>query len=58
VAAVSFAVPVLLFLVLAERVLRPLGVAKEWLRAHHAAVMAVVLVVIGIAVRLKGIRSV
>jgi len=57
VAAVSVAVPVLGYAILGERVLQPLGVVKEWLTAHHAAVMAVVLIVLGIALAAKGIQG-
>ena len=57
VAALSVAVPVLGYAVLGEPVLRPLGVVKDWLTAHNAAVMAVVLVVLGIALAAKGIQG-
>jgi threonine/homoserine/homoserine lactone efflux protein len=57
VAAISVAVPVLGYAVLGERVLRPLGVVKDWLTAHNAAVMAVVLVVLGIALAVKGFQG-
>ncbi|CUR60676.1 conserved membrane hypothetical protein [metagenome] len=55
VAALSVAVPVGLFLVLGERMLPPLSRAKDWLIAHNAAVMAVVVVVIGAALVAKGL---
>jgi threonine/homoserine/homoserine lactone efflux protein len=55
VAAVSVAVPVVGYAVLGDRVLRPLGAAKDWLTTNNAAVMSVVLVVLGIALVVKGI---
>ncbi|MBI1377504.1 MAG: GAP family protein [Frankiales bacterium] len=57
VGSITVAVPVLTYAVLGERVLRPLGVAKDWLTAHHTAVMAVVLVVLGLLVALKGVQG-
>lgn len=57
VAAVSVAVPVLGYALLGDRVLGPLGRAKDWLTTHHAAVMAVVLVVLGAALALKGFQG-
>ncbi len=57
VASVSVAVPVLAYTVFGERVLRPLGVARDWLVRNNSAVMAVVLVVIGLLLLIKGITS-
>ena len=57
VSAISVAVPVLGYVVLGERVLRPLGVARDWLTMHNTAVLAVVLVAIGIALAVKGIQG-
>jgi threonine/homoserine/homoserine lactone efflux protein len=57
VASVSVAVPVLAYTVLGERVLRPLGEARDWLVRNNSAVMAVVLVVIGLLLLLNGITS-
>jgi threonine/homoserine/homoserine lactone efflux protein len=57
VAAISVAVPVLGYAVLGDRVLRPLGAAKDWLATHNAAVMAIVLVVLGIALVANGIQG-
>ena len=54
VASVSVAVPVLAYTLLGERVLGPLGAARDWLVRHNAAVMAVVLVVIGALLLVKG----
>jgi predicted phage tail protein len=50
-------VPVLGYAALGDRVLRPLGAAKDWLATHNAAVMAVVLVVLGIALVANGIQG-
>ncbi len=57
VSAVSVAVPVLGYAVLGERVLRPLGVARDWLTTHTNAVMAVVLVALGVALATNGIQG-
>ena len=38
---------VLAYALLGDRVLPPLARAKDWLRAHNAAVIAVVITVIG-----------
>jgi hypothetical protein len=57
VASVSVAIPVLAYTVLGERVLGPLGVARDWLVRNNSAVMAVVLVVIGLLLLLKGIAD-
>ncbi|MFC6236432.1 GAP family protein [Longivirga aurantiaca] len=57
VASVSVAIPVLAYTLLGERVLRPLGVARDWLVRNNAAVMAVVLVVIGLLLLQEGITS-
>ena len=57
VASVSVAVPVLAYTLLGDRVLQPLGVARDWLVRNNAAVMAVVLVVIGFLLLIKGITD-
>jgi threonine/homoserine/homoserine lactone efflux protein len=57
VAAVTVAAPPLLYLVAGRRVLAPLGRVKDWLVAHSAAVMAVVITAIGIALLAKGIAT-
>jgi len=54
VASVSVAVPVLLFLVRGERILRPLAVVRDWLESHSSTLMAIVITVIGLAMLLKG----
>ena len=54
IAAVTVALPVLLFIVLGERILVPLGRARDWLDANNAAVMAAVITVIGVLLAYKG----
>jgi threonine/homoserine/homoserine lactone efflux protein len=55
VAALSVAVPVVLYLVLGKRMLGPLGRARDWLVANNAAVMAVVFLVIGVMLVVEGV---
>lgn len=55
VAAVSVALPVVLHAILGERVLGPLGKAKDWLQANNATVMTVVIAVLGALLVVKGI---
>jgi threonine/homoserine/homoserine lactone efflux protein len=55
VASSTVAIPVLLYLVLGERILGPLGAVRDWLQANNAAVMAVVIVVIGVLLLVKGL---
>lgn len=57
VASVSVAVPVLAYTLVGDRVLTPLGVARDWLVRNNAAVMAVVLVVIGLLLLQQGITD-
>jgi len=57
VASVTVALPLLLYGVLGVRVLRPLGAARDWLRRHHAAVVAVVMVVLGVLLAAKGVSA-
>ena len=45
--SVSVAVPLLAHVTLGERARRPLERSRDWLVAHHASVMALVMVVIG-----------
>lgn len=55
VAALSVAVPVLAYAVAADRVRGPLDLLKGWLQQHNAAVMTVLLLVIGMVLLGKGI---
>ncbi len=57
VAASTVAVPVLLYAVFGERVLGPLASMRDWLRANNAAVMAVVILVIGALLVARGITG-
>lgn len=53
-AASTVALPVVLRVVLGERIVRPLESARGWLVAHNDAVVAVVMIVIGVMVASKG----
>jgi threonine/homoserine/homoserine lactone efflux protein len=57
VASLAVAVPLLLHLVLGEGVLAPLGRARDWLRAHNAAIVAAVLVVLGALLVAEGLAG-
>ncbi len=57
IASISVATPVLAHALWGERVLGPLGRAKVWLETHNAAVMAVVLLVLGVMLVAKGASS-
>lgn len=56
-AASSVAIPVIAYLVAAERMSAPLESLRAWLVDHNAAVMAVLLLVIGVVMIGKGIGS-
>ena len=56
VAASTVSIPLVLYAVMGERMLGPLGRAKDWLGLHNAAVMAVVITVIGVYLVVKGFR--
>ncbi len=53
--SVTVALPLLLYVVLGERATVPLRRVEEWLEAHNATVMAVVIVAIGAVLLAKGI---
>jgi len=57
VGSISVAIPVMGFLIAGDRVLRPLGIARDWLELNNAAVMAVVFIVLGIVLLVKGITA-
>jgi len=57
VAASTVLVPVGLFLVMGAAILGPMGIAKDWLLANNAAVMSVVLVVIGAILLITGLGT-
>jgi len=55
VAASTVAIPVLLYVILGDRILPRLQTAGTWLQANNRSVMAVVITVIGLVVLSKGI---
>jgi threonine/homoserine/homoserine lactone efflux protein len=57
VAASSAAVPVLAYAVAGERLDRPLTRLKDWMERHNAALVAAILVIIGLLVLYKGIHG-
>ncbi|QTE28966.1 GAP family protein [Pengzhenrongella sicca] len=57
VASISVAVPVLAHAIFGARVLPPLQAAKDWLLRNNAAVMAVVLAVIGLVLITNGVSG-
>ncbi|WP_285115117.1 GAP family protein [Leifsonia sp. fls2-241-R2A-40a] len=57
IAAISVFIPVIGYLVAADRMRAPLNALRGWLVAHNAAVMAVLLLVIGVVMIGKGIGS-
>jgi threonine/homoserine/homoserine lactone efflux protein len=57
VAASSAAIPVLAYAVAGERLDGPLTRLKEWMERHNAALVAIILVVIGVLVLYKGIHG-
>jgi hypothetical protein len=58
IAASTVTVPVIAYLVAAERMRTPLDDLKVWLEHNNAAVMSVLLLVIGVAVLGKGIGGI
>ena len=57
VAASSVALPVLAYLVAGERLDEPLTKLKNWMEEQHAALVAAILLVIGLVVLYKGIHG-
>jgi len=55
VASCTVALPLVLYLCLGERMLAPLRSAKDWLTTHNAAVMSVVITLIGTYLLVAGI---
>lgn len=58
ISSVSVAAPLVAYLVAGERVATPLRGARDWLEANNSAVMAVVFVILGALVLLKGLEGV
>jgi threonine/homoserine/homoserine lactone efflux protein len=57
IAASSVAIPVLAYAVSGDRLDQPLAKLKDWMERHNAALVAVILVVIGLLVLYKGIHG-
>jgi threonine/homoserine/homoserine lactone efflux protein len=57
VAASSAAIPVLAYAVAGERLDGPLTRLKDWMERHNAALVAAILIVIGVLVLYKGIHG-
>lgn len=57
IAASTVALPVVLYLVLGERVLGRLGRTRQWLQENNAAVMSVVITAIGAVLLVKGLTT-
>lgn len=57
IAACTVLVPVVAYLVATDRMAAPLRSLREWLGDHNAAIMAVLLLVIGISMIGKGLAS-
>jgi threonine/homoserine/homoserine lactone efflux protein len=56
-AASSVAIPVLAYVIAGERLDGPLDRLKVWMEANHAAMVAGILLVLGVALLYKGIHS-
>ncbi len=57
VAASSVAIPVLAYAVVGERLDGPLSRLKDWMERHNAALVAAILIIIGVLVLYKGIHG-
>jgi len=57
VAASSVAIPVLAYVVAGERLDAPLARLKDWMERHNAALVAAILMVIGLLLLYKGIHG-
>ncbi|MDT5012224.1 MAG: hypothetical protein QOH57_3841 [Mycobacterium sp.] len=57
IAASSVAIPVLAYAVSGDRLARPLAALKDWMERHNAALVAAILVVIGLLVLYKGVHG-
>ncbi|MGY4649333.1 putative tellurium resistance membrane protein TerC [Mycobacterium sp. URHB0021] len=57
VAASSVAVPVLAYAAAGERLDGPLARLKDWMERHNAALVAAILIVIGLVLLYKGIHG-
>ncbi|MFE9259156.1 GAP family protein [Streptomyces sp. NPDC006879] len=57
IASSTVALPSLLRALAGKRILGPLGTARDWLKIHNAAVVALVIALIGVLLLSKGIRG-
>jgi len=57
IAAASVALPILAYAVSGDRLDRPLAKLKDWMEKHNAALVAAILIVIGLLVLYKGIHG-
>jgi len=57
IASSTVALPLVLYAVFGERILRPLARVRSWLQENNATVMSIVVAVIGAVLVLKGIRG-
>ncbi|OBI43667.1 hypothetical protein A5707_04565 [Mycobacterium kyorinense] len=57
VAASSVAIPILAYAAAGERLHDPLSRLRDWMERHNAAMLAVILVVIGLLVLYKGLHA-
>ena len=57
IATSMVAVPVLLFALVGERVLKPLASMRDWLQANNATVRALVILVIGALLIARGVSG-
>jgi threonine/homoserine/homoserine lactone efflux protein len=57
IGSLTVAAPVVLFVLLGDRMLAPLGRMRTWLEKNNAAVMAVVITVIGVLLVVKGYQD-
>ncbi len=56
-AAISVAVPVLLYAALGQRMLGPMGRVRDWLERNNSVVMSIVITVIGVLVLAEGVSG-
>ena len=57
IAASTVALPILAYAVSGDRLRQPLARLKDWMAAQHAALVAAILVVLGLLVLYKGIHG-
>lgn len=55
IAALTIALPVVIYAIDSKRVAGPLATLRDWLVRHNATIMAIVLLVLGIAAAVEGI---